>query len=270
LSSLCDTHCHLYLDDYAQDLDEVIQRAREAGVGRLLIPGIDIETSQKAVELACRYADLMVPAAGIHPNYSRGIGKDEVKKLEVILHASAEIRAIGEIGLDYYRDRSSKDDQIAIFQSMLDLAEQFNLPVCLHVRESAEDIIHILDGWYADLYRHNHPLAQNPGVFHSFDGSDLILKWGMDHEFMFGINGMVTYPKSQALREKLPRIGMERLLTETDSPYLTPQPHRGKRNEPAHVKYIVEEIGKVLDCPVETIIESTGSNAERLFGSCFK
>ena len=266
MSSLCDTHCHLYLDDYSQDLDEVIQRAREAGVGRLLIPGIDIETSRKAVELACRYADLMVPAAGIHPNYSTGINKDDVKKLEGILHASAEIRAIGEIGLDYHRDWSSKEEQITVFKGMLNLSEQFNLPVCLHVRASAEDIIQVLDGWYADLYRHNHPLAQNPGVFHSFDGSDLILKWGLEHEFMFGINGMVTYPKSQALREKLPQISMERLLTETDSPYLSPQLHRGKRNEPALVKSIVEEIGKVLDFPTETIIEATGSNAERLFG----
>ncbi len=262
---LCDTHCHLFMDDFSQDLDEVVQRAVEAGVGKILVPGIDLETSRKAIELADRYPGLIAPAVGIHPNHSGGIVDDNIAALEKLIRTTSNVRALGEIGLDLYRTWSSFEDQVFVFTKMLHLAGQYNLPVCLHVRESAAEIIRVLDDWYADLYNTHHPLSQNPGVFHAFDGSDLILRWGMDHNFVFGIGGMVSYPKSSALRDQLLEIGPDRMILETDSPFLAPQPFRGKRNEPAYVKCVADEISKITGQPLETILQWTERNAERLF-----
>jgi TatD DNase family protein len=272
LPFLCDTHCHLNLDDYAQDLDEVIQRAVDAGIVKILVPGIDFDSSRRAVELSHEHPHLLYPAAGIHPNYAGGIDNSEIGKLKLFIKENPNIRAVGEIGLDYYHEIASKEDQLFVFKAMLNLAEEFNLPVCLHMRESAEDIIAILDEWYENLYIDNHPLSKNPGIFHAFEGSDLILQWGLEHEFMFGIGGKVTFPKSTELRSKLTSIGLEHIVTETDSPYLTPHPNRGKRNEPSHVKYIADEIATTLSVGIDQVLAAIEQNSEQLFhwNGCLK
>jgi TatD DNase family protein len=262
LALLTDTHCHLYLDEFASDLDSTVSRALDAGVEKILVPGVDANTSRQAVELAARYPGLVFPAAGIHPNYASARDKDEIVRIKEILIENPDIAAIGEIGLDYYHEWSSRQDQTNIFKLMLQLADEFNLPVCLHVRDSAQEMIQVLDEWHISLVRHNHPLAQKPGVFHSYSGSDVLCKWGLEHGFMFGVSGMVTYPKSQALRDNLLKIGLDRLLSETDAPYLSPQPNRGKRNEPAFVKHTVEEIARLFNVPIEQAAEKLKYNAK--------
>ena len=260
--SLTDTHCHLYQDDFASDLDRAVSRALDAGVEKILVPGVDAGTSRQAVELASQYPGLIFPAVGIHPNYASKRDKGEVVRIKEILIENPGITAIGEIGLDYYHEWSSRQDQTEILKTMLQLADEFNLPVCLHVRDSAQEIIQVLDDWYICLIRHNHPLAQKPGIFHSYSGSDVICKWGLEHGFMFGVSGMLTYPKSQALRDNLLEIGLDRLLSETDAPYLSPQPTRGKRNEPAFVRHTVEEIARLFNVSLELAAEKLNHNAE--------
>ncbi len=264
MALLTDTHCHLYQDDFASDLESAVSRARGAGIEKILVPGVDADTGRQAVELALQYPGLVFPAVGIHPNYASSRGKDEIVRIKEILVENPVIAAIGEIGLDYYREWSSRQDQVNILWSMLQLADEFSLPVCLHVRDAAQDIIQVLDEWHASLVRHNHPLAQKPGIFHSYSGSDAICKWGLDHGFMFGVSGMVTYPKSQALRDNLLVIGLDNLLSETDAPYLSPQPNRGQRNEPAFVKHTVEEISRLFNVSIEQAAEKLNQNAKML------
>jgi len=262
---LCDTHCHLYLDEFSQDLESVLDRAAKTRVTKILVPGIDVDTSIRAIELSNRYPRTIYAAVGIHPNYSNGIGQGEISKIEELLRNNKGIRAIGEIGLDYYRTWSSRDDQVFVLKGMLSLAEQFNLPVCLHVREAVEDLLVILEEWYSDLQKHNHPLAQRPGVFHSFEGSPPLAAWAAERCFKLGISGTVTYPKAQGLRASLVNNRLDNLILETDAPYLSPQPQRGKRNEPSYVKYIAEEISRTLETDIDQVIEVTSQNAGKLF-----
>jgi TatD DNase family protein len=265
LAFLCDTHCHLYLDQFDQDFEAVIERASLANVKKILVPGIDLETSRIAIELADRYSGTLFSAAGIHPNYASQVGQDDIEQLRNLLKNTNSIRAIAEIGLDFYREWASPDDQRFVLGEMLKLAEEFNLPICLHVREAAREIIAILDPWFNLLDTNNHPLCANPGVFHSYDGTSLISDWAINHNFKLGISGPVTYKKAGDLRDAIVNIGLDRLILETDSPYLTPQPQRGKRNEPAFIPLIAAELGKLFSKDMAEIAEKTSRNAENLF-----
>ncbi len=265
MPSLYDTHCHLYLKDYAIDLESVIQRARESGIEKILVPGVDMASSRQAIELSDRYSGTLFAAAGIHPNDSSGCTNEEIRQIRDILNTHREICAVGEIGLDFYRTWSPCEDQLYVFNEMLKLSADFNLPVCLHVREAAEEVISVLEGWHSDLLKHNHPLAKNPGVFHSFDGNPLIAQWAVQHDFMVGVSGTVTYPKAQNIRDSLSAIGIDHIITETDGPYLSPQAQRGKRNEPVFVQYTAEEISRSLGIDLEVIEEKTRKNADHLF-----
>lgn len=266
MNYLCDTHCHLYLEEFEQDLSEVLERAFLDNVRKIMVLGIDANTSQLAVELAKSYPLYLYSAAGIHPNDSKGVGKHEINQIRNILESNPDIKAIGEIGLDFYRDWASKDEQVFVFGEMLSLAEEFNLPICLHVRESEEEVIAMLDPWYSELKAQHHPLVEKPGVFHSFDGSSRTMDWALAHNFKLGINGTITYKKNEALRNAVSEAGIDNLIIETDAPYLAPQLYRGKRNEPVYVKYVAEEISRVLDMELERVAEMTSLNAATLFG----
>jgi TatD DNase family protein len=265
LPHLCDTHCHLYLEEFAQDLNPVIERALESGITKILVPGIDIKTSQQTIALCGDYPGVLYAATGIHPNYAHQVGMAEVQDLEDLLKNNPGIRAIGEIGLDYYRTRALPEEQVFVFKEMLKLAADYNLPICIHVRQAEDDLLQILESWYTALQSSHRALAQNPGVFHSFDGSAKIADWALKHHFRLGISGRITYKSADDLRESLQQIGLENLITETDSPYLTPHPYRGKRNEPSYVNYIANVISQVLKIETDKIKEISSQNANLLF-----
>jgi len=257
---LFDTHCHFNLDEFKSELDSVIERSIKLGVDRFLVPGIDKSTSENSLALETLYSDQIYSAVGIHPGYSSQADPDEIEELLKTEHT--RVSAIGEIGLDYFRDYSPRTKQLATLKSMFSLAIQYQLPIILHNRKADDDLIKKLDAWYVSSAEYN----GQGGIFHAFDGSEKILCWGMDHHFLFGIGGMVTYKKNDVLREKIRRIGLEHLVLETDSPYLTPVPQRGKRNSPENLHYVVDAIADILAIDKDIVIKKTHENAMRIFG----
>lgn len=262
---LTDTHCHLNLPEFEKDLEQVIRSARDSGLMKILVPGIDLPSSRRAVELAESYPGLIYAAVGIHPNYSTANDADLLDELRFLLEKPFVV-AVGEIGLDYFREFAQKPDQIKTLGYMLELSFEFRKPVCLHQRESLEDLLKILETWHKKLRSNKSPLTQRPGVFHSFGGEDLLQTWAAERNFYFGISGYITYKKGEDLRNSLSRIDHSHLLIETDAPYITPEPHRGKRNEPAYVRWTLEKLAEVLSAKENEMVRISGENAARLFG----
>ncbi len=260
---LTDTHCHLYLPDFSADLNLVIDEASGQRVRKILMPGIDVDSSRAAASLCGQNQSVLYAAAGIHPN-SDHILHENISDLKSLIQEEA-FYAIGEIGLDYYRQRNPKHDQIKVFREMLELAAEHNLPVCLHNREADDDMISILDQWIASLMNNSHRLVYKPGVFHAFNGSELVAEWALEHHFLLGISGVVTYKKAASLRRLVEKMDIDQILIETDAPYLTPHPFRGKRNEPKYVRIIAEEIAGIKGLSLSEVIKATSANADVLF-----
>ena len=263
MARLIDTHCHLNLNLFQNDLPNVLERAWDNGIERILIPGIDLETSRRAVELSEIYPKLY-SAVGVHP--SEALSWDQSSKDQLIeLAKHPKVVAIGEIGLDYYRDGAARDLQIEVFQSQLDLASDLEKPVIIHNRQAIEDIWPIINEWQTGLNRKGIPTSSRPGVLHSYEGTiELALK-AVQLNFAIGIGGPVTFrnaPDRQLLAASIPLSGM---VLETDAPFLTPHPHRGKRNEPAFILLIAEKIADLNNKPLDQIAEITSNNADRLF-----
>ncbi len=266
MTERCDTHCHLYLEEFAEDLPAVLARAKEACIGKILVPGIDVETSRQALALSCEHPGWLYAAVGIHPNYANQVGLEQIEAIETLLMAkTGNIKAVGEIGLDYYRTWASHEDQLFVFQHMLGLAAKYKLPVCIHIREAEGDVIKALDQWTSELVKSNNILAKLPGVCHSYSGSPEIARFALDHHFLLGISGSVTFKNAQNLRDRLAEIGIKHLITETDSPYLAPHPNRGRRNEPALVNCVLEEIARLFEMDVDQAAKITTQNAQNLF-----
>ncbi len=261
--ALADTHCHLYLRQYEEDLPAVLDRAWEQGLTRILVPGIDLDTSRQAVELADRHANLFA-AIGVHPNDALSWNDNTLAALrEMASHP--KVVAIGEIGLDYYREYAPHPLQQQILRRQLDLAAELGLPVSIHTRQSLEDLWGILRDWQEALCQEGNRLSSHPGVLHSYEGDLETAKEAIDHHFAIGVSGPVTFknaPDRQRLVENLP---LECLLLETDGPYLTPHPNRGKRNEPAYIAIIAEKVAELHNLPVSSIGVSTTQNADQLF-----
>ncbi len=259
-----DTHCHLDFERYDEDRSQVIQRAWKAGLVFMLNPGIDLRTSQKAINLSQKYPGKIFAAVGIHPNYGRAWTGDLVDGLRETARKT-NVLAIGEIGLDYYREHTPHHQQRKMFQEQLALAEEIGLPVIIHNRQSTQDLLAILDSWQQGLLNSNNPLAENPGVLHSYSDDIESAERAMEMNFYIGISGPVTFtnaPDRKAVTRALP---LERILLETDAPFLAPHPHRGKRNEPAYIPLIAEEIAKLHNTSAKTVAETTHANAIRLF-----
>lgn len=262
-ATLIDTHCHVDFDRYDDDRKAVIRRAQEAGLIAIINPAVDVQNSRIVCELAAAH-DLIYAAVGIHPNstaqYKTGLIGD--------LHALSERRkvvAIGEIGLDYYRDRSPRDRQWRAFEEQLGLATLRKLPVIIHNREASEDVLNILTNWIAGLEA-DHSLRERPGVLHSFSASTEIAERALALGFYIGITGPVTFKKADDLRRVAAMVPTDRLLIETDGPFLTPYPYRGKRNEPAYVQYVADRIAAVRRATLQDLGRQTTVNAIRLFG----
>lgn len=267
---LVDTHCHLNFYNFNRDRDAVVERARDYGILRILNPGIDIQTSIEAIELAEIYNEVYT-AIGVHPNETRSWSNDIISELRRLSNKK-KVVAIGEIGLDYYRDRSPRDTQIRAFQSQLTLALDLKLPVVIHSRNASnedtqalEDVILILKDWIRSFGKDDAELKLYPGVLHSYSGSWDVAQEVLDLNFFLGITGPITFKKAVQLREVVQKTPLTHQLIETDAPFLTPHPFRGKRNEPLYVKYITDEISKIRNEDANNISRLTTNNAKRLF-----
>jgi TatD DNase family protein len=258
-----DTHCHLNLEEFESDRFEVIARARDNGITRILIPGIDIETSKIAIECSITFEEAYT-AVGVHPNNGmswRDGSLNELKNLSV----QKKVVAIGEIGLDFYRAYTPKDVQIPILNRQLEFAAEIGLPVIVHNRDASEIIIDVLTNWYKNLATKNSRLADYPGVLHSFSGNAEMAQQMAEQHFKIGITGAVTFRNAQNLREVVESLPLESMVIETDAPYQTPLPYRGKRNEPSNVRIVAEKIAELKVIQVEEVAMVTTQEADKLF-----
>jgi TatD DNase family protein len=260
---LTDTHCHLNLDTFQDDLEALLERAWERGLRRILIPGIDVENSRSAVALAERHPNLYA-AVGVHPG-DASTWNDDTRLILADLASHPKVVAIGEIGLDFYRNRSPRPVQQSVFQEQLELAAELNLPVIIHNREALEETWSILVEWQEHLIEQGSPLADRPGVLHSYDGGLPEAQRAAEKHFFIGISGPVTFKNAQEKHAVAAGLPLEQTLIETDAPFLTPHPHRGRRNEPAYVALVAEKIAELHGQPVESVIQATWDNANHLF-----
>ena len=257
---LVDTHCHLTVKDFDQDCEQVIERALESGVHKIVVPGLDLESSQEALRLAEVHPSIYA-AVGIHPHNAKNWDATYKEQIQSLVKSS-KVVAIGEIGLDFYRNLSPKDVQLNVFQSQLEIAAELNLPVIIHNREATSDIINILGRWSEERGSFENGL----GVLHAFS-SDLATAIKMiDAGFYIGIAGPITYKNAHSLREIVKELPLSRILVETDAPYLTPYPHRGKRNEPAYVTLVAKYLSDILRQDYKSLAQITSENAVGLFG----
>jgi TatD DNase family protein len=252
---LIDTHAHLFYPNFNGELDKIIDRAKSAGVGYIIVPATDLASSARAIELAERY-DSIYATVGIHPHDTSEWTNDLITKLEELANHK-KVVAIGEIGLDYYYDFSPRAAQIKAFESQIELALKLNLPIIVHNRDSNEDIMS-----YARKYKDSGLRAQ----YHCFAGSIEDARELVELHHYISFTGNITFKKADSLRKVLSRVAVENLLLETDAPFMTPIPHRGERNEPAYIKLIAEKIAEVHNLTIEDVARTTSYNAHKLFG----
>ncbi len=260
---LADTHCHLDFNVYDTDRDEVLERACQAGLKRILNPGIDLPTSAAAIRLAGSVPEVFA-AVGIHPNESQGFQPGMIEDLRE-LAAGNRVVAIGEIGLDYYRDWAPRQLQRQALLAQLELAAELELPVILHNRQASVDLLNILSDWQKGLSSSSSRLVEYPGTLHSFsDTLDTALK-AIEHHFMIGITGPVTFRNGVEIQAVVKELPVDSFLIETDAPFLTPHPHRGQRNEPAYVRLVAEKIASIKQISYADFARKAWMNAARLF-----
>lgn len=254
---LVDTHAHINFKNFADDLDATIKRAYENQVKYILNIGVDIQSTNESVQLADKY-DNVFASAGIHPTEAKGVDVIEaIFRIEQIVKHK-KVVALGEVGLDYYHDDATPDEQQKLFRAFLELQKKCNLPLIMHVREAYDDLFSILNDVYPD--------GNVAGVVHCFSGDKEHLKQALDLGLFVSITGPVTYKKSDALREIAKLVPDERLLLETDCPYLAPQKYRGKRNEPAYIKDLCEYISELRGVSPDDLARITTLNCNNLFG----
>jgi len=251
---LVDTHAHLDFRDFSGDRDDVVDRAMRAGVDWIIDPGCDVETSEAAVRLAYTY-DSVLAAVGIHPNNTAGASPGDLASI-ARLASDPRVVAIGETGLDFYRDRSPRDVQVRAFRGQLDLARELDLPVIVHFRDVESEGIGLVG---IDHFRGLR------GVFHCFGGSVVFAREVLSLGFFIGFDGPLTYPKSDRA-DVAEAVPLDRILVETDSPFLTPQRYRGQRNEPAYVPEVARKIAEIKGIAEEEVCAATTRNARELFG----
>jgi TatD DNase family protein len=258
-----DTHCHLYFDVFDADRDSVLEAACDVGLVRCLVPGIDLVTSRAAIDLAQKNP-VVFAGVGFHPNNSMQWDNQSLHQLDQ-LAGKDKVVAVGEIGLDYYRKSAPAALQKMVFEAQLEIAQLQGLPVVLHCREAFSDLLIILTGWINHLRANHLPLADRPGVLHSFSGGLEEAKIAIDLGFYIGITGPITYKNAERLREVISAIPLNKMLLETDAPFLAPHPHRGKRNEPRFIPIIAGKIAELLGVTQEHIARITTDNARHLF-----
>ena len=268
---IVDTHTHLDGEEFDEDRSEVILRAKEAGVGMVFLPAIDVKTSEAVLKLSHEYLGYAYPMVGLHPEEVKADWKEQLKKIEAILdeHLTAvdglngikyksDYVAIGEIGLDFYWSREFEKEQLEAFEKQVKWSYETGLPLMIHCRKAQNEMLHILRKWKDKL---------PGGVFHCFTGNQQEAKELLEYDnFVLGIGGVSTF-KSSHLREDLPAaVPLERIVLETDSPYMAPVPYRGKRNESAFVVQVMKTLATAYGVSEEEVAKVTNQNVERVFG----
>lgn len=268
---IVDTHTHLDGEEFDEDRSEVMMRAKEAGVGMVFLPAIDVKTSEAVLKLSQEYPGYAYPMVGLHPEEVKADWKEQLKKIEAILdeHLTAvdglngikyksDYIAIGEIGLDFYWSREFEKEQLEAFEKQVEWSCETGLPLMIHCRKAQNEMLHILRKWKNKL---------PGGVFHCFTGNQQEAKELLEYDnFVLGIGGVSTF-KSSHLREDLPAaVPLERIVLETDSPYMAPVPYRGKRNESAFVVQVMKTLATAYGVSEEEVAKVTNQNVERVFG----
>ena len=268
---IVDTHTHLDGEEFDEDRSEVILRAKEAGVGMVFLPAIDVKTSEAVLKLSHEYPGYAYPMVGLHPEEVKADWKEQLKKIEAILdeHLTAvdglngikyksDYITIGEIGLDFYWSREFEKEQLEAFEKQVEWSCETGLPLMIHCRKAQNEMLHILRKWKDKL---------PGGVFHCFTGNQQEAKELLEYDnFVLGIGGVSTF-KSSHLREDLPAaVPLERIVLETDSPYMAPVPYRGKRNESAFVVQVMKTLATAYGVSEEEVAKVTNQNVERVFG----
>lgn len=249
--NLIDTHSHIYYDKYKEDLEQVIERAQSHNIEKIICVGVDIPSSIESIKLAEKY-DMIYATAGFHPHESKDANHGFVKELEE-LSAHEKVVAIGEIGLDFHYNHSDKKTQIKIFKEQLELSKSLNMPCIIHNRNADAELLECLK-------KHN----INNAVIHCFASTLDFAKQMTSLNIHLSFTGLITFVKE--LEEVVEHIPLEKIMVETDSPYLTPVPNRGKRNEPYMVKYVAEKISEIKNIPLEKVCNQTTQNALNFFG----
>lgn len=252
---MIDTHCHLYLPEFKDDLVEVMNRAAKAGVHKYYLPAIDSGTFPAMVQLEERYKDKCFAMIGLHPCSVKENYEQELEKIEKQLK-TRRFAAIGETGLDLYWDKTFYNEQIISLKKQIELGLQYNLPVVLHTRNATMQTIEIIESYAGKNLK---------GVFHCFGGNLEEAERIIDTGFFLGIGGVITY-KNAGLAEVLKDVDLKHIVLETDAPYLTPEPHRGKRNESSYLSFIAEKIALIKNVSVQIVDEVTTANAVKVFG----
>lgn len=268
---IVDTHTHLDGEEFDEDRSEVMMRAKEAGVGMVFLPAIDVKTSEAVLKLSHEYPGYAYPMIGLHPEEVKADWKEQLKKIEAILDAhltavdglngikyKSDYIAIGEIGLDFYWSREFEKEQLEAFEKQVEWSCETGHPLMIHCRKAQNEMLHILRKW-----KNNLP----GGVFHCFTGNQQEAKELLEYDnFVLGIGGVSTF-KSSHLREDLPAaVPLERIVLETDSPYMAPIPYRGQRNESAFVVQVMKTLATAYGVSEEEVAKVTNQNVERVFG----
>ncbi|OXS73626.1 TatD family hydrolase [Domibacillus enclensis] len=251
---LFDTHVHLNAEQFEEDVEEAIQRAKEAGVSRMVVVGFDRPTITRAIELVEQH-EALYAAVGWHPVDAIDMKDEDLAWIEE-LSSHPKVVALGEMGLDYHWDKSPKDVQKDVFRRQIRLAKKVNLPIVIHNRDATQDIVDILKEEEA---------ADVGGIMHCFSGSAETALECVKMNFYISLGGPVTFKNAKKPKEVAQAVPLDKLLIETDCPYLAPHPYRGKRNEPAYVKLVAEEIAALKNVSYEEVAEATMHNANRLF-----
>lgn len=255
---IIDTHAHLDGEEFAEDRDEVVKRALEAGVGKVFIPAIHLESVATGLDFCQHYPDFAYPMIGLHPEEVKADYADVLKKMKGMLtEKPAQWIAIGEVGLDYYWSREYEREQLAAFEEQVQWSIATRLPLMIHCRKAQNEMVRLLKN-----YQHELP----SGVFHCFTGNEKEAAELLQFDnFVLGIGGVLTFKKSH-LPEILPQIPLNRIVLETDSPYMAPVPMRGKRNESAYVVYVLKKMAAVYGKTEQEIATKTNANVSRIFG----
>ena len=251
---LIDSHTHLYLEQFSNDRDEVIQRAIGEDVSKMFLPNINVQTIVPMLELANKYPENCFPMMGLHPTSVKNNYQDVLDEIKSHLDKRKYI-AIGEIGIDLYWDKTYINEQKEAFRMQIEWAKKLNLPIVIHARDSFNEIFEVLDNiWEEGL----------TGVFHSFSGNMQQAEKALSYQFYLGINGIVTF-KNSALADIVAQVPVESILLETDAPFLSPAPLRGKRNESCNILHIAKKISKIYNLSLSQLAEITTKNALNLF-----
>lgn len=252
---MIDTHSHIYLSEFDDDLDSVIDNARSVGVEKILLPNVDGETIERMLKVEQQYPDLCHAMMGLHPTSVKADYQEQMSRVEKQLGLRKYI-GIGEVGIDLYWDKTFRTQQMEVFSQQLQWAKEMNLPVVIHCREAFPEVFEVVESQLDGNLR---------GIFHSFTGGvnevEKIMEYG---SFLMGINGVVTF-KNTTLREVLTNTTLDYVVLETDAPYLAPVPYRGKRNEPAYLAKMATQLAEVFKVSEEEVCKRTSANAKKMF-----